>query len=190
VYNNKEKSNLRKEFLKIRLSFDKEKLEKFSKIICEKIKAFSGFKKAEKILFYYPIKNEVNILSLLEISLKNKRIFLPRIYKNNQLKIHQVKSIKELEIGKYKIPEPLADSPIIDISKIDLILIPGIVFSKKLDRIGYGGGYYDRLLKNTKSKKIALAYNFQILDNILGENHDQKVDMIITEKEIRTISNS
>jgi 5-formyltetrahydrofolate cyclo-ligase len=73
-----------------------------------------------------------------------------------------------------------------DIKTADLIITPGLSFDLKFNRLGYGGGYYDRVLTGagTKSRKIALAFDLQILDNIPSCPHDCKVDMIITESNI------
>ena len=83
--------------------------------------------------------------------------------------------------------EPIDDSIVIK-KDIDLIIVPGAVFDKDFNRIGYGGGYYDRYLEDIayKNNKVVLAYDFQIVDKIEKEEHDVKVDIIITDKQILT----
>ena len=100
------------------------------------------------------------------------------------LEICQIKNISQLQKSHKKILEPHKDCQKIAPEKIDLIIVPGIAFDKQKNRIGYGDGFYDRLLKKTKCPTIALAYEFQIVHNIPGEKHDVKVDQIITEKRI------
>lgn len=98
------------------------------------------------------------------------------------MKAIKLNSIDELKKNSMGILEPIDDSNYIEKENIDLIVVPGVVFDKECNRIGYGGGYYDRYLKDIKSKenKIALAYDLQIVDKIESEVHDIKVDYIIT----------
>ena len=70
-----------------------------------------------------------------------------------------------------------------------MVLIPGLAFAKNGLRLGYGKGVYDRLLINIKTLKIAVAYDFQIIDYLEGESHDLKVDFIITEQRVFTTHN-
>ena len=72
----------------------------------------------------------------------------------------------------------------ISINEIDLVIVPGIGFDQKGNRIGHGEGFYDRLLKNTNALAIALAYEFQIIKNISIDKYDIPVDIIITEKRV------
>jgi 5-formyltetrahydrofolate cyclo-ligase len=116
-----------------------------------------------------------------------EKIFaLPRICKKtNKIHLHQITDLNELQIGKFNIKEPCTHHKVIPQKDVDLIITPGIAFDKKGHRIGYGKGYFDRLFKTSNAYKIALAYDFQIIENVPAEKHDKKVDMIITEK--RTI---
>ncbi len=176
------KEELRKEILKLRDQLIDSEHKIQSEIILKKLKEINHFKKAKKILFYFPIRKEVNTVPLIEKSFLSKEIFLPKIQKEKKISIHKVNSLRELEPGKHNIPEPSDICKEIDSSELDLVIMPGVAFNKKGVRIGYGGGYYDRFLKNTNCPKIALAYDFQIHENVPGEIHDEKVDLIITEK--------
>lgn len=82
--------------------------------------------------------------------------------------------------------EPIDDSIVVKKEDIDLIIVPGTVFDREFNRIGYGGGYYDRYLEDIayKNNKVVLAYDFQIIDKIESEEHDIKMDLIITDKEV------
>lgn len=161
----------------------KTKLQKDKKIIAA-IMRDAVFKKSRNILFFMPIHGEPNTTALIKNALKlKKNVYLPKVDKSkNWLHIHQMKSLSELQPGAYKIMEPHHTAPKIDPKKIDLALVPGIVFDESCARIGFGKGYYDRLLKKTKCKKIALAYEFQIVKNIPCLKHDVRIDEIITEK--------
>ena len=93
-----------------------------------------------------------------------------------------------LDIGQadsFGIKEPVGE---IYNGDIDLIIVPGVVFDREGNRIGYGRGYYDRFLKlYPRVRKISLAYEFQILDRLEVEEHDEKIDVIVTKNNIRRI---
>ena len=102
------------------------------------------------------------------------------------MKAVKINSLDELIVDNYGILEPkYVDKNNIG-DNFDLIIMPGVAFDRCGNRIGYGGGYYDKYLLNIKEdiKKIALAYDIQVIDDIHREKHDIKVDCIITEKEI------
>lgn len=179
-----DKTVLRKKILlKRKNQSAKTKLQKDKKIISA-IETDAFYKKAKNILFFMPIHGEPNTIPLIENALKlSKKVYLPKVDKTkNWLHIHQIKNLASLQHGAYKILEPHHTAPKINPEKIDLALVPGIVFDKTGSRIGFGKGYYDRLLKQTKCKKISLAYEFQIVKNIPCSEHDVKIDEIITEK--------
>jgi len=145
--------------------------------------------KSKKIIIagYYPSNFEVNILSFLErASKKNFKIGLP-VIKNPSLISFRSWLFKEpLSINKFGIPEPKdSKKEIIP----DLIMVPLVAFDSKLNRIGYGKGYYDRVLKkirNVKKKTIFLgiAYSFQKCKSIPINKYDFKLDYIFTERGI------
>jgi len=83
--------------------------------------------------------------------------------------------------------EPSSNSPSLEPKHLDIAIIPGVAFDIRGMRLGYGKGYYDRLIKNLHCPKIALAYEFQIVDNIPEEEHDHLMNKIVTEKRIITI---
>ena len=92
-------------------------------------------------------------------------------------------SFDDLEVGEFNIKTVRADlQKIIEPNQIDCVIVPGVAFDKNCNRIGMGGGFYDRFLKLTHAKKIALAFDFQITENLPTENFDVAVDMIITER--------
>ena len=175
-----QKNSIRKKLLTTRSSLKKTLSEEYSQAICEKFQELKEYKNAKSILFYMPIKNEVNITPLT----KNKTILLPKVYDNQKIKIHKINSLTHLKPGQFNVPEPPKDSPIVQTKNIDLVIVPGIGFDKTGQRIGFGKGYYDRLLKHINCPKIAAAYEFQVIENIPSEDHDEKVDFIITEKNI------
>ena len=153
-----------------------------NKIISE-IKSKS---KISSVGIYYPIKSEISPLKLIEILKKTTvKICLPVICKNtNELIFSKFENKKSLTKNKYGIFEP---TKLIKINP-DIIFVPMAGFDKNLNRLGYGKGYYDRTISKLRKLKnifvIGLAYDNQMMINIPIENHDEKMDIIVTEKNI------
>ena len=134
---------------------------------------------------YYPSNFEIDDLEILELLEKKKyRISLPIIKKNKQMDFFEWSNNDPLRINKYGIPEPIT-------SKIfypDILLIPLVGYDNHLNRLGYGGGFYDRYIekieKIKKVIKIGLAFSYQKLKKVPIDQYDKKLDFIITEKEI------
>lgn len=99
------------------------------------------------------------------------------------LTLSYIDGVSGLKKGAYGILEPSQIKPA-DENDIDIILVPGLAFDRSGGRMGFGMGYYDRFLKNSRAVKIGLCYDFQLLDSIPSESHDVPMDFIITEKEI------
>jgi 5-formyltetrahydrofolate cyclo-ligase len=101
----------------------------------------------------------------------------------SELQPRQVCSLDDLQRGQLNVWEPKAHCTPIEIAALDLILVPGLAFTRDGARLGRGGGYYDRLLANPacRAHRIGIAYELQIVDAIPVEPHDQRVHQIITE---------
>ncbi len=110
---------------------------------------------------------------------KLKRIFLPKVV-GKELEIFEIKSLADVKLGFCRIPEPITERPV-ELADIELVIVPGVCFDKKGFRIGYGGGYYDRLLLKLTSQKIGLAFDFQIIDKIPNTSRDMRVDMVVSD---------
>ena len=116
--------------------------------------------------------------------MKNKIVAVPKL-KNNGFVACRINDFDELNFrNKYNILEPENYNKKIDKNKIDLVIVPCVVFDRNGYRCGYGKGYYDVFLSGMKPKTIGLAFNVQVVDTIPMEEHDVKLDKIITEKEI------
>ncbi|HLG25281.1 MAG TPA: 5-formyltetrahydrofolate cyclo-ligase [Candidatus Gracilibacteria bacterium] len=180
------KQRLRSEILLKRLKQQPVQKRKKDQKILQLLQKMDEFKKARKILLYLPIHGEVDLSALFDIPTLNKKIVLPRVKSTTTtLILYNIKNLKDVELGAYKILEPKKHLQKVKPEEIDLAFIPGIAFSKDGHRVGYGKGFYDRLMKKLTCPKIGIAYEFQIVNNIPGEKHDVPVDMIITEKTTR-----
>ena len=132
---------------------------------------------------YYPYNYEIDSLNILKkLEKKDYLISLPRISKNNRMKFYQWSFKEPLSINIYGIPEPLSKKKV----NPDILLIPLVSYDKELNRLGYGGGYYDRYLSSIQNHKkiikIGLGFSFQRIDKLSTNQYDQKLDYVITEK--------
>ena len=175
------KSKLRNKILKIREYNYKNNIKiNFNQII----KLLKKEKITKKIVGgYYPVNFEFDDLELLKRFEKNKfNISLPVIKKNFQMDFYSWSFSDLLRINKYGIPEP----EIKNIVYPDILLIPLVAFDKHLNRLGYGGGYYDRYIKKLSKKKkiikIGLAFSVQKINKVPINVYDQKLDYIVTNR--------
>ena len=178
------KSKIRNKFLTIRKNNNKKNIQiKFNKIynLLKKITNLKG-----KIIGgYYPVNNEVDDLHILRMLEKKKiAIALPLVKKNFKMNFIKYSINYPFVVNKYGIPEPSPGKIVFP----DILLVPLVAFDKNLNRLGYGAGYYDRLIKSLKKNKkiitIGLAFHFQEFYSIPISKYDQKLNYIITNKNI------
>lgn len=183
------KREIRKQVLRQRdLISEKEKKAKDNSIRSTVLNLLE-FRSARKVLFYASYKSEVDTFDLIRDSISiNKIVALPKV--NSQsftLDIYEIKDLKELHSGYRNIPEPsLPSDRILKATDIDLIIVPGVAFDTHCNRLGYGKGFYDKLLNEKLCPAIALAYEEQIVETVPTESHDIKMDKIITDKRVIT----
>ena len=177
------KSQIRNKIIKIRK-------KKFNKDLKINLGKFISFLKIDKLNFksiggYYPSNYEIDDLDILDLlEKKNFKISLPIIKKDNQMDFHSWSKNDPLKINKFGIPEPVS----FKIFYPDILLVPLVAYDVSLNRLGYGGGYYDRYIekieKVKKVVKIGLAFSFQKITSIPINQYDKRLDFIVTEKEI------
>ncbi|HPW99729.1 MAG TPA: 5-formyltetrahydrofolate cyclo-ligase [Sedimentibacter sp.] len=181
------KKDLRKRILSIRNNMPGEDVVNNSRIIRDKIIGLDVFKQSKVIFIYMDFKNEVMTSDLIKHMLsEKKRVVVPYTDTVSTVLIpSEITGESDLKLNSFGYSEPKKVSPV-NIEEIDLVIIPGLVFDKNLNRIGFGKGYYDRILNKLKAsaRKVAVAHDFQVLEEIPAEEHDVKMDMIITEKSI------
>ena len=130
---------------------------------------------------YYPYNYEINTIKILEKLEKQKyQISLPKIKKNSQMDFFHWSTKDPLIINKYGIPEPTSEKVLFP----DILLVPIVAFDKFLNRVGYGGGFYDRYIEKLKKRKniitIGLAYSFQQVKEVPINKYDIKLDFVVT----------
>ena len=177
------KSIIRKRILKKRKKRNNQNIKfSYSKIFKEISKR--NFK--NKIIgAYYPVNFEINLLNFFqELENIGVKISLPVVKKNNQMDFYHWSFNDFLKLNKFGIPEPLKKKKLIP----DIIFVPLVAYDRKLYRVGYGGGYYDRYFgrfpREKGNLKIGIAYSFQKINKVPINKFDKKLDIIITEKNI------
>jgi len=177
------KSKLRKKILKLR------EMENFKNIKIDFDNVFDLLKKnnltKKCIGGYFPVNHEIDDLEILKKLKKKKyQISLPVIKKNFDMDFYRWSFDEPLKINKYGIPEPFSKKLIYP----DILLVPLVAFDKNLNRLGYGGGYYDRVIDKLSKKKyilkIGLALSVQKINNVPVTKYDKKLDYIVTDKYI------
>ena len=177
------KSKLRKKILKLR------EVENFKNIKIDFDNVFDLLKKnnltKKCIGGYFPVNHEIDDLEILKKLKKKKyQISLPVIKKNFDMDFYRWSFDDPLKINKYGIPEPFSKQLIYP----DILLVPLVAFDKNLNRLGYGGGYYDRVIDKLSKKKdilkIGLALSVQKINNVPVTKYDKKLDYIVTDKYI------
>gem|GEM_PF-102492 len=180
------KHNIRAEIKQKRQSLGRFKKISFNKELRKQLETFEPFLKAKNILFYASMPQEIDTLKLIKKYNKDKNIILPTVCTDtNTLKLYHLKNLRELRSGYQgilEIPHCLKDTH--KPEEIDFCIVPGLAFDPQGNRIGYGKGFYDELLKKVKAKKVALAYHFQIYESIPASKYDVPVDFIITPDKI------
>lgn len=139
------------------------------------------YKKAKNIMVYLNIREEAPTKALAEKMIcDGKKVCVP-VINEKTLMTAEIGLDTEYKKGKLNTLEPIS---IREIKKeeIDIVLVPGLLFSEKGQRCGYGGGYYDRFLENASSLKIGLAFEKQVIKSFPSEKYDIKMDFILTEK--------
>ena len=186
-----DKKILRKEILTQRKNIDIVKKEEMDKKILDEFYESKYYREAKNIFIYISYDSEINTKGIINKALRdNKKIYVPRTeFKTRLMDAVEITSLDNLIESAYGILEPSIHEPHIDPSGLDLIVVPGVAFDRNGGRMGYGAGFYDRYFKKIsednigKIVKLALAYDFQLLDKIPMNEEDVPVSYIITEKE-------
>ncbi len=185
-----DKSVIRAEILRQRNLIPEEDRILFSKQIAEQVMKLPEYREADVILGYCSYKSEV-MTTLLNEAEAGKRLYLPRIddAENKCMDFLKVENLSDLVDGYMHIAEPVEGDvfyPSENVGKKIVMIMPGSGFDPSGNRLGYGGGFYDRYLSkcnraHCKITKIGLAFSCQIIPRIPADPWDAKVDKIITQ---------
>lgn len=166
-----------------RLALTEQEIHDLSSECVAKVLQFPEFMDADTVCVYIPTGNEIDTSELIQYCLDNdKRIAAPRV-DGDSMEFYYFKSPEDLKPGAFGIFEPIGNERVED--EESLVIMPGIAFDKACNRIGYGMGFYDKYLSlHPHMKRIALAYDFQIVGKIKQEVHDVKPQFIVTESRV------
>lgn len=153
---------------------------------------FNNSEREIKTAFLYlPFASEFDTSFLFKaLSQKYIELYIPRVNKlTNKMDIIKYRKDMKMVISSFGIMEPSAEEETHPASILDLVIVPGLAFSAEMDRLGYGGGYYDRLFSEPDFKAIKAAPCFyeQVVDRLPREEHDKKLDLIVSDKCIYTL---
>ncbi len=177
------KEEVRRFLIDLRKGLDTEELCELSDRIIKNIKNLDWVKNSRHFMFYYPLKGEPDLLPLAEECLrKGLEVSFPKV-EGNSIKPIKVKDLNSFVRGKFGVFEPSRGEEV-DVRMLDLIFVPGVGFDRKLYRLGFGKGFYDRFLKVTKAVKVGVAFDFQIFEELPRDEWDMPVDILVTPKEI------
>ena len=177
-----EKARLRKQLLDARDGLSLEFMKITSKEIQENLREIDLYRNAKTIGAYYSIGSEVRTQDILqEILNAGKELALPKVVKDD-LVFKKISNFSELEPGNFSVMEPKDKCEVV--KNLDVILVPAIALSKDGFRLGYGFGYYDKYLHGKKSTAIALSYAKQVIRSFPVDDHDVKMNFIVTEDKV------
>ncbi len=172
-----------------RMALDQQARVRMSRAAQEHIIASDWFREAKTILLYIAFRGEVRTQMIATAGgAAGKRLVLSRVEKEPRgLVLHAYSGDPNTLVrGAYGIAEPHPDWPVVAPGEVDLVVVPGVAFDRRGNRLGYGGGYYDRMLPDVKAanpaaKLVGLAYGFQIVPELPREEHDIPMNGVATE---------
>lgn len=176
------KEKIRKEITARKKQYKQEDLLRMSEEVFSVLEITGVFREAAHICIYNAMHDEVATRPFIDRWADKKCFYLPVIENDN---IVLRKFGKDLIFRKsyLGVHEPVCEN-FTDYKKIDLIIVPGVAFDRKFNRLGRGGGYYDKFLPQLKAPKAGICFDFQLLDILPVEKQDIKMDMIISENEL------
>lgn len=176
-----QKSQLRQQCKSIRKELGEEARQQASRAVCAHLAEWETFQTAERILTYMPIRTEIDLRSLLS-TFPGKRWLLPRILpgEDGRMVFHQYDP-DNLIVHPFGMAEPAPHLPEIPAAEIQLVLAPGLAFDRSGWRLGYGGGYFDRFLKDFNGVSVGVVYRALLLNTIPHGKYDIPMGWLATE---------
>ena len=174
-----DKKELRRQIREMKRAMTPEQIEQASRRLGELFLDTPQYKNAKTIYGYLPYNQEVRTVPMLEQALKDgKKVAVPKCY-GDEMKFIYLEDLTQVELGYCNIPEPIADGPVAE-DETALVLMPGMAFTKNGDRMGYGGGFYDKFLaKEPNHPTVALCYSFQMVESLPTAEYDIPVDCVL-----------
>ncbi|GIP39982.1 5-formyltetrahydrofolate cyclo-ligase [Paenibacillus sp. J31TS4] len=200
---NEEKSALRREAERLRGLLPAEERQRLSAAICARTAAYLSRQEGRAgwpgvLLAYLPVRSELDLTPLYEWAWEQGLpIAAPRVVPGTKrMQAHRLRSLAETETGRWGLREPRPDCPVAAPAEIGCVLMPGLAFDREGGRLGYGGGYYDRYLAALRLEMgrlpllIAPAFEVQLLERVPMEEHDIRLDAVLTESALYELTES
>ena len=178
-----DENTLRKKMKQKRNALTWEERERAAEDCLRQLKQVPGFEQVTWMYCYMSYLSELDTRQMIQSFLKEgKRVAVPKV-QGAEMEFYEISDLSDCVSGAYGIPEPIGNAaPVTDAG---WILMPGLAFDPQGNRLGYGGGFYDKYLeKHDNLVKIALAYDFQIISSVSAEIYDKPVDYIVTPERI------
>ena len=174
-----DKAALREQIRQRKRMMTAEEIEEKSRALCQMLTATEEYRCAQSVYGYLPFNQEVRTMLILEQALQDgKQVALPKIY-GSEMRFVYITDLSRVEKSSLGNPVPVDDEPLAR-DKTALVLMPGLAFDAQGNRIGYGGGFYDRFLaKEPEHPTVALCYDFQMLPKLEPEEFDVPVDRVL-----------
>ena len=173
-----DKKRVRELLAQKRRLLSKEDIAEQSSKVVAAVEQMPLFQSAKTVLIYYPTHNEVDLLSLIKRYKKEKTFLFPVVHRKTMTACPYEGNAK-MHRGKFNIPEPTTEPYVAD---IDLILVPGVGFDKRGNRLGRGGGYYDKFITRLgrKTLLVGVGYDFQLVEEVPANRWDKRLDYVVT----------
>lgn len=175
-----QKTQIRKEIKIIKNQLSVEEKLKKSQLVLSKLAYDPAFIKAQTVMMYWAMEDEVQTQDFICSWAAKKKILLPCVNGNSMI-LKLFTSVTQMQPGEgFGIPEPTGEE-FADYASIDVIVVPGVAFDRQNNRMGRGKAFYDKFLRNITAKKIGVCFRFQLFSNVPTDPFDVKMDLVITE---------
>lgn len=185
--NKSDKKELRRSIIGKRMKLSGAEIEQKSRSIAERFGNLECYRSAQVIMFFIPFRNEVDTRYMIDLSLAGKKkVLVPYTVKEDRTLIpsHLLNWEEDLAEGTYGIMEPLPERiRAVEPEQIDMVIVPGVAFDLNGNRLGYGGGYYDRFFERLREDTylVAVAFELQVVEKVPTEKWDRPIDGLVTE---------
>lgn len=181
---------LRQRNRKLRAGIEKEQLDKAAEALCQRLITLPEYQLSQHIAVYFAVNGEIGLDSLIDNALaKDKKIYLPNLDQKS-LRFSPYFHEQKMRINRFRLPEPdVSDDEMLAPADLDLVLAPLVVFDAQCNRIGMGGGFYDRSFAFRKQGidrpvLIGVAHEMQKVDRLVPQEWDVRLDMVVTDQAI------
>lgn len=177
-----EKAEFRKKIATLKKSFTSEDLLSRSEEILSVLEITGVFQDAKNVFIYNSLADEVQTIDFINRWSESKNFYLP-VVDDGDMVFRAYSSSITYNKSSYGIEEPLGEN-FTAYNKVDLVIVPGIAFDRKMNRLGRGKGFYDRFLGKIKAPKVGICFDFQLFDKIPVDKHDIEMDYVVSENEL------